>query len=238
MAAGSAEMEDGNTEPTSTTTSATEAEALTRTPRTHVDSKPLPTDSLVTINLSESGRTSNSNTYRESSMLSAPEADLEDTPKQQSSVDTMSGLADREEAPEMSRNSVASDTYQVVEWTGPSRTSIQRGGSFSDGSDRSIEVDWDELDKTEEREDADAENEEVCSVAHAISKADSNNHRPPHSCWPASSRKIMLLRAIPSPDTIARALNRAHCPCINCGRLLKNKVHAPSDSHCCRLLRQ
>ncbi len=165
MATDLAEMEDGNLEPTSTTHAATEAEPLTRTPRTprtHVDSKPLPTDSLVTVNLSETGRTSTSTAYRESSILSAPEADLDDTPKRQASVDMVNGLEDQTEIP---RGSVASDTYQVVEWTRP-RMSTQGGESFSDGSDRSIEVDWDELDKTEEREDADAESDEVCPVAH------------------------------------------------------------------------
>jgi len=237
MASGLAEMEDSDLEPTGTTHTATESDALTRTPRTHVDSKPLPTDSLVTINLSETGRTSTSTAYRESSILSAPEADLDDTPKRQTSVDMVNGLAGQEEAPKMSRGSVTSDTYQVVEWT-RSRTSTERGESFSDGSDRSIEVDWDELDKTEEREDADAESDEVRSVAYAILQVDTNNHRPPHSCWLASSKKIMPLRAIPSPDTIARELNHAHHPCINYGRLLKNKVHAPCDSHYCLLRRQ
>jgi len=41
----------------------------------------------------------------------------------------------------------------------------------------------------------------------------------------------MPLRAIPSLDTIAHALNHGHLPCINYGRLLKIKVHAPSDFH-------
>jgi hypothetical protein len=175
MASGSAEMEDNDMEPTGATHAAAEAETLTRTPRTHVDSRPLPTDSLVTINLSENGRTSTSTAYRESSILSAPEANLDDTPKLQTSGDTMNGLAEQEEAAtEMARDSVASDTYQVVEWTRPSRTSTELGESFSDGSDRSIEVDWEELDKTEEREDADAESDEVCSVAHATLKINAN----------------------------------------------------------------
>jgi len=172
-------MEDSNMEPTQ---AAAEAEVLTSTPRTHVDSKPLPTDSLVTINLSETGRTSTSTAYRGSSILSAPEADLDETPRRQASVGMMNGLADKVEAPEMAHDSVASDTYQVVEWTRPSRTSTERGESFSDGSDRSIEVDWDELDKTEEREDADAESDEVCSVAHTTLKTNTKKHRPPHSC--------------------------------------------------------
>lgn len=238
MASELAETEGNNMGPTGATHAAPEAEALTRTPRTHVDSKPLPTDSLVTINLSETSRTSTSTAYRDSSILSAPEADLDDTPKPQASVDMMNRLADKAEIPEMARNSIASDTYQVVEWTRPSRTSTGCGESFSDGSDRSIEVDWDELDKTEEREDADAESDEVCSVAYATLKTNPNNHRPPHSCWPASSKKTMPLQAILSPDITARALNHAHRPCISYGRLLKNKVHAPCDSHCCQLRRQ
>ena len=236
MASDLAEMEDSNLEPTSTTHAATEAEPLARTPRTprtHVDSKPLPTDSLVTVNLSETGRTSTSTAHRESSILSAPEADLDDTPKRQASVDMVNGLEDQTEIP---RGSVASDTYQVVEWTRP-RMSTEE--SFSDSSDRSIEVDWDELDKTEEREDADAESDEVCPVAHTILKADTNNHnRPPHSCWPASSKKTTLLRAIPSPDTTVRVPNPAPRPCINYGRLLKNRVRTRCDSHSCQLRRQ
>jgi len=175
MASSSAEMEGNNMEQTGATQAAAEAKPLTRTLRTHVDSKPLPTDSLVTINLSENGRTSTSTADRESSILSAPEADLDDTPKRQASVDTMSGLADEVEVPtEMACDSVASDTYQVVEWARPSRTSTERGESFSDGSDRSIEVDWEELDKTEEREDADAESDEVCPVAHTTLKINAN----------------------------------------------------------------
>lgn len=237
MASDLAEMEDNNIEPTGTAHAATEADVLTRTPRTHVDSKPLPTDSLVTINLSESSRTSTSTAYRESSILSVPEADLGDTPKGHTSVDMVNGLAGQEEIPEIPCSSVTSDTFPVVEWTMP-RTSTERGESFSDGSDRSIEVDWDELDKTEEREDADAESDEVSSVAYTTFKADTNNHRPPHSCWLALSKKIMPLQAIPSPDTTARALNHAHRQCINYGRLLRNKVHAPCDSHFYQLPRQ
>ena len=162
MASGLAKMEDSN-EPTDATHTTMETDSLTRTPRTHVDSKPLPTDSLVTINLSETSRSSTSTAYRESSILSAPEADLDDTPKRQDSVNMVNELGGQEEVPEIPCGSVNSDTCQVVEWTRP-RTPTEDRESYSDGSDRSIEVDWDELDKTEEREDADTESDEVRSV--------------------------------------------------------------------------
>ena len=162
MASSLAEVEDGNVESTGTTHLAVEAEALTRIPRTHIDNKPLPTDSFVTINLSETNRTSTSTAYRESSILSAPEADLDDAPKRQSTPDIMNGPVDQAEALEIiPHDSVTSDTCHVVEWTRASPTSKERGQSFSDGSDQSVDVDWDELDKTEEREDADAESDEV-----------------------------------------------------------------------------
>lgn len=152
--------------PTDITSEHTES---TPKPRTHVDSTPLPTDSLVTINLSEAGRASCSTTGLESAILDAPEADLSDEPKPRSSLEIISGAGTNVKDDETLHVVVPADRSQSGDWTrssssAASRLSKGRSQSISDRSDRSIEVDWDELDKTEEREDADAEGDEVSCI--------------------------------------------------------------------------
>jgi len=147
----------------------TEHQGSAPTPRTHVDSKPLPTDSLVTISLSDPNRTSSSTTCLDNTILLAPEADLCDKPQQRSSIDIINGLHNDEEGEE-SLETIPADNVQSLDWirssSNSSPTSHHSNGSSlnsREGSDRSIDVDWEELDKTEEREDSDAENDEVLS---------------------------------------------------------------------------
>jgi len=147
----------------------TEHQGSDPTPRTHVDSKPLPTDSLVTISLSDVNRMSSSTTCLDNTILSAPEADLCDEPQQRSSIDIINGLHNYEEGEE-SLVTTPVDNVQSPDWirsSSPSFPTSHRSNGSSlnsrEGSDRSIDVDWEELDKTEEREDADAENDEVLS---------------------------------------------------------------------------
>lgn len=141
----------------------------TPTPRTHVDSTPLPTDSLVTISLSEASRLSSSTTGLENTVLAVPEVDISEDTKRHPSIDIISGAHDDIRASQTPDNVARSGRRQSAGWTrstssGASGRSKARSQSISDRSDRSIEVDWEELDKTEEREDADAASDEVACL--------------------------------------------------------------------------
>jgi len=152
---------------------AAEHPASAPTPRSHVDSKPLPTDSLVTISLSDANRTSSSTTCLDSTILSAPEAEIFNKPQHRSSVDIINGLHDDEDGAESPALTTPADSVQSPNWersSSPSPPLPRHSHSSSsrnsrEDSDPSIEVDWEELDKTEEREDADAENDEVSIFA-------------------------------------------------------------------------
>lgn len=207
----------------------------TPTPRTHVDSAPLPTDSLVTISLSEASRLSSSTTGLDSAVLAVPEADLSEDSKRRSSLDITSGVHDDIQSGETPNDVAHSDRGQSADWTrsassGISGLSKDWSHSISDRSDRSIEVDWEELDEREEREDADAESDEVaCLQRFNCSDTDSNRLRL--SFWLDSSKKIMLLRATRNPDKRSTAiLNRDRRPYTSYARWCKKKVHAQSGS--------
>jgi Rab-GTPase-TBC domain len=143
------------TEPLGTPVMTPEAEepASTPTPRKHVDSKPIPTDSLVTISLSESNRASGSTGNRRSTIFDASESvfDQELNQSRTASLAVIQGVGQDEnkEAPSSRASSIAPPVHSS-------------NHTSSDGSEGSLQVDWDQLDKAEEREDADAESDEVC----------------------------------------------------------------------------
>jgi len=122
-------------------------EAVTRSPRTHVDSTPLPTDSMVTVPLSEAG-TSPEESIRGS--ILQPQIVVEDRrdSSRPSSSEILKAFGRRN-----SQASIDSPTVSVhevdAEESPRGRRSPRRG---SEGSGKSEPFDWAELEKKEEQE--------------------------------------------------------------------------------------
>jgi hypothetical protein len=134
-----------------------------RSPRTHVDSQPLPTDSMVTVPLSETGTDGG---------LAADDDDAPATPLRPEITIDERRLSSRPTSAEIlqairepSRSSTASvDTPAMVSPTislpedeeneiPPTPTSEQRTRSDTSGSDQSAHVDWAALEKKEEQQE-------------------------------------------------------------------------------------
>ncbi|KAF2812190.1 uncharacterized protein BDZ99DRAFT_460955 [Mytilinidion resinicola] len=130
------------------------AEAVKRSPRTHVDSQPLPTDSMVTVSLSESDA---------SQMIETEEEDTRQSRQPQIKIDTRR-LSSRPSSQDILRGSTSRDSSQDATITPDSPTlrrdprrlspptTPNRSRSDSNESGRSVQVDWEELEKTEEQE--------------------------------------------------------------------------------------
>ena len=124
------------------------------TPRRHPNTSSVATDSLVSINLSETDGTSEPTLERRSTIFDASDSALDDAVEQSRTVSA--AAIERETDEEAPSSQAASQDASPVE-------SVSR--SSSSGSEGSLQVDWDQLDRAEEREDADAESDEVCCQA-------------------------------------------------------------------------
>ncbi|KAF1936275.1 ecotropic viral integration site 5 protein [Clathrospora elynae] len=130
-----------------------------RSPRTHVDSSPLPTDSMVTVSLSEvdGGSTDEEDEEEKGARDSITQPDMVVEYRRASSrtdsteIRRAFGRHDSEASDETPAND--SPTVSVHDTDAPaSPTSSIRGRRTSNGSGKSEEVDWAELEKKEEQE--------------------------------------------------------------------------------------
>ena len=148
----------------------TAADAVRRSPRTHVDSQPLPTDSMVTVSLSESDA-SQTTEREEDATTTFPQAEItiveNRISSRPSSLDIVRGL-NREQEPQDEDE----ESNSVVDFDSPSvsspgelhsqtPTTPDRLRSNSNSSERSAQVDWEELEKTEEQEPREEGSDEV-----------------------------------------------------------------------------
>jgi hypothetical protein len=147
-----------------------ESTSAVSTPRRHIDSKPIPTDSLVSIPLTDAVRTRPSTLNGDDDITedSNVESNLEDEDlRRRSSIEMFDSSNRRSrvlstQAPPLNlAEEIDSDkAYSIFS---PARSSLSearsRGESIS--SQESAQVDWEQLDKTEAREDADADDDEV-----------------------------------------------------------------------------
>jgi hypothetical protein len=133
------------------------------TPRKHVDSKPIPTDSLITIPLSDPA---------DRATMNSDGPDLEYAGSIPSPTEPDESWQDSErqsEEPEERRESDESEMASLaheIEFNSGSVSSAtksveERSRSDSTSSNGSVQVDWDSLDQTEAREDADTDSDEV-----------------------------------------------------------------------------
>ena len=136
-------------------------DAPARSPRTHIDSQPLPTDSMVTVPLSESGTDEGlvgEEDEDAAPMMQQPEVRVGD--KRLSSRPTSAEILSAIREPRSSAGSIqtaamASPTASSPrggEDEGPQTPGSEaRSRSDSSGSDGSAQVDWAELEKKEEQ---------------------------------------------------------------------------------------
>lgn len=128
-------------------------EAVTRSPRTHVDSAPLPTDSMVTVPLSEAGTTPDDEDVRES--ISQPQIIIEERrdSSRPSSTEILKAFGRRDSQESVNTPTPDSPTVSVHDADAEDRRkSRSRTRRQSDGSGKSEPVDWAELEKKEEQE--------------------------------------------------------------------------------------
>lgn len=131
----------------------TAEEAVTRSPRTHVDSAPLPTDSMVTVPLSEAGTIPDDESVRES--ISQPKIVVEDRrdSSRPSSTEILQAFGRRDSQASIDTNTLNSPTVSVNDTDAADRRkSRSRTRRQSDDSGKSEPVDWAELEKKEEQE--------------------------------------------------------------------------------------
>jgi hypothetical protein len=146
---------------TETATVTVEEIVITRSPRTHVDSTPLPTDSMVTVPLSEAGTTPDADDNEESirGSILQPQIVVEERrdSSRPSSTEILKAFGRRNSQASQDTPAVASPTVSVHDADAEddaqdSRQSRARSRRKSDGSGKSEPVDWAELEKKEEQE--------------------------------------------------------------------------------------
>ncbi|KAH7082935.1 rab-GTPase-TBC domain-containing protein [Paraphoma chrysanthemicola] len=128
-------------------------ETATRSPRTHVDSSPLPTDSMVTVPLSEAGTSPDDDDLREST--GRPQIIVEERrdSSRPNSTEILKAFGRRSSQGSIDAPTADSPTVSVHDVDTPSSPeapNFSRRGS--DGSGKSEPVDWAELEKKEEQE--------------------------------------------------------------------------------------
>ncbi|KAF2735350.1 ecotropic viral integration site 5 protein [Polyplosphaeria fusca] len=137
--------------------------AAERSPRTHVDSSPLPTDSMVTVPLSEadSAQVDDDEDVESYDPPAIPQGEgtIEDKSisSRPSSAEIMQAFGQRSSEADSIKSPTTTEldspTISLPEEDQPSTpTSTKRSRSGSNGSDHSAHVDWVELEKTEEQE--------------------------------------------------------------------------------------
>jgi hypothetical protein len=141
---------------------------VTRSPRTHIDSSPLPTDSMVTVPLSEADGASTEDDEegaRESMIRPKITVDVQRTSSRTNSSEIRKAFGRRSseasvETPATESPAVSTDATPISPKT--SNTSRRN----SDGSGHSEHVDWAELEKKEEQEPDREEEVRLCEFAY------------------------------------------------------------------------
>ncbi|KAF1828675.1 ecotropic viral integration site 5 protein [Decorospora gaudefroyi] len=127
-------------------------ETVQRSPRTHVDSSPLPTDSMVTVPLSEAdgGSPEEEEGARESMLR--PEMVVEERRASSRTDSTEIHKAFGRRSSQASIETPAPESPTISVRDTDASASPTRGRRNSNGSGKSEEVDWAELEKKEEQE--------------------------------------------------------------------------------------
>jgi len=202
-------------------------DAAARTPRKHDDSQddqPLPTDSMVTVPLSETDGAhaiehdddNVSTASLHHPYMTIAERRLSSRP---TSAEILQGIRERDSrdgsmcSPTMDSPTISLPDEGHIPLT--PTLNIGRPRSTSDGSNESAHVDWAELDKAEEQEPQEKGQDDV-SLLHRIACSIAHSYRPWHCSLHDWSRKTMLSPSIPRPPSGSSRLElevaHAHLP--------------------------
>lgn len=155
-----------------------------RSPRTHVDSAPLPTDSMVTVPLSEAGTQPDDDDEGES--VARPRiivGDRRDSSRP-NSVEILQAFGRRRSEDSIGGSEADSPTGSVVDADARSSTGrLPRSRRRSNGSDESEQVDWAELERKEEQE-PEGEGQDKVRIMKCNQREDVNFRRQWHYCSP------------------------------------------------------
>jgi hypothetical protein len=167
---------------TETATVAVE-EMVTRSPRTHIDSTPLPTDSMVTVPLSEAGTTPDESVR---GSILQPQIVVEERrdSSRPSSTEILKAFGGRRDSQaSVDTPTVDSPTVSVHDADADAEADAQdarRSRALrrqSDGSGKSEPVDWAELEKKEEQE-PEGEGQDKVGTLHTELRSNANSPRP------------------------------------------------------------
>ncbi|KAF2020998.1 hypothetical protein BU24DRAFT_12966 [Aaosphaeria arxii CBS 175.79] len=153
-----------------------------RFPRTHVDSQPLPTDSMVTVPLSETGTDASPAEEDDDARLPKilqPELTSEEkrSSSRPSSAEIMQAFGtSRDTEEDLDTSTLNSPTISLNDEKTSQEPSGDRSRSDSRGSDsdRSAHVDWEELEKKEEQEPEGEGNDEAMALL--LARLDQENN--------------------------------------------------------------
>ena len=145
-------------------------DAAARSPRTHIDSQPLPTDSMVTVPLSETDGAHGAEGDEDAvATLQQPEIIVEEKrlSSRPTSAEIMQAIRERDSQDgSVHTPSINSPTISLPdEETPQTPRSGERSRSDSNGSNHSAHVDWAELEKKEEQEPQEEGQDDV-SLSH------------------------------------------------------------------------
>jgi hypothetical protein len=165
---------------TETATVAVE-EMVTRSPRTHIDSTPLPTDSMVTVPLSEAGTTPDESVR---GSILQPQIVVEERrdSSRPSSTEILKAFGGRRDSQaSVDTPTVDSPTVSVHDADADADAQDARRSRAlrrqSDGSGKSEPVDWAELEKKEEQE-PEGEGQDKVGTLHTELRSNANSPRP------------------------------------------------------------
>ncbi|KAK7183714.1 hypothetical protein DPSP01_011712 [Paraphaeosphaeria sporulosa] len=153
-------------------------EVARRAPRIHIDSERLPTDSMVTVPLSETDGVPAAEDEVVSPALQHPDITVQEEKRlssRPSSAEIMEAFGRRGSRDRDSSPAVASPTISLSDEHVPKTpTSAERSRSNSNGSDQSAQVDWAELEKKEEQEPQEEGQDEAMALLLARLEQENN----------------------------------------------------------------
>lgn len=157
-----------------------------RPPRTHVDFKPLPTDSMVTVPLSEAG--TNDDDIRES--IVRPDMIVEERrlSSRPSSDEIHKAFGRRASQASTTAPTSCSPTVSISDADAPERPTSMRSRSGSESSG-DAKVDWAELEKKETQQSHEGQDDVGAPPCYHVQ--DANTSSPWHCFLHASSRRTM-----------------------------------------------
>lgn len=161
------------------------AESAQSTPRRKVDSKPVPTDSLVSIPLTDSSLSRPATVDIENGIVETPRSSVSPTEYHRSTIssdrsvdDKRSTTSEPEEQPSLAEEIASSPEKQLSLLIAGGRSR-----SCSTTSEASLQVDWEQLDKTEATQEEEADDEEAVCIGCLESSYNTDSFHSKRPCF-------------------------------------------------------